>query len=289
MCRLALMNKNGEIEIEENYGLTNFFSYLEASYGGHGNGFSLLRDGKVICLKKGLNLSVKDIANVIRKTNYDWCIFHTRAASVGSKKDSNCHPFMIGTEVMAMNGTEQTEKLLTKVKDITDTEAILRVKEKFNLEIPALRNLSSIFVGFSKGRPYVVANNTHNIKLMYKSKNRAIVFASEFPDKLKNNIYAAKTSFIWNDEPINMFNFREYIKEKNVKFNPMQFMDYEALNFRQATFDEYGLPENDFKDDLYYKNYQEELEEYEREVLLEYEEEQRLEKLARERKMKDAA
>ena len=52
MCRLVLMNKNGEKEIEKNYGLTEFLSYLERSFGGHGNGVSLLKDGKVICLQK---------------------------------------------------------------------------------------------------------------------------------------------------------------------------------------------------------------------------------------------
>lgn len=289
MCRLLLMNKNGERELEDSYGLTNFLSYLEQSYGGHGNGVSLLKDGKVILLKKGINLSVKEISNIIRKTSYDWCIFHTRYASVGSKTDRNCHPFIIGTEVMAMNGTEKTEKLLVSAKDITDTEAILSIKEKFNLEIPVLRNLSSIFVGFSKGRPYVVANNTHNIKLLYKRENGSVVFASEFPDKIKTNIYAAKERFIWNNGPINIANFRKYVKEVDVRTRPLQFNGFKFTEFNQATFDEFLPFSDDIKNDAYFKEYQEELEEYERMVIQEYEEERKNEELARERMRINAA
>lgn len=284
MCRLVLMNKNGEKEIEKKYGLTDFLSYLERSFGGHGNGVSLLKSGKVICLQKGVNLSVKEISNIIKKNNYDWCIFHTRLASVGSKSDKNCHPFMIGTEVMAMNGTERTEKLLTKVKDITDTEAILKVKEKFGLEVPALKNLSSIFVGFSKGKPYVVANNTHNIKLLYKKSNNSIVFASEFPDKFKDNIYAPKEEFVWNNGPIGMYNFKKYVKEISTRFYP-SYLD--TSRYGQTSFADFD--DDTLSEDLYYQEYLRELEEYERQELLEYEQEQRYEKMLEEGMMEDAA
>lgn len=37
MCRLVLMNKNGEKEIEKKYGLYNFLKFLEDQMGGHGN------------------------------------------------------------------------------------------------------------------------------------------------------------------------------------------------------------------------------------------------------------
>lgn len=285
MCRLVLMNKNGEKEIEKNYGLTEFLGYLERSFGGHGNGVALLKNGKVTCLQKGVNLSVKEISNTIKKNNYDWCIFHTRLASVGSKSDKNCHPFRIGTEVMAMNGTERTEKLLTKVKDITDTEAILKVKEKFDLEVPALKNLSSIFVGFSKGKPYIVANNTHNIKLLHKKSNNSIVFASEFPDKFKKNIYAPKDEFIWNTGPIEMSNFEKYVKEAPTRF----YSSYiNTRGYGQTSFADYN--DEEVLDDVYYQEYLEELEEAERQELEKYEKERQMyEKMLEEGMMKDAA
>ncbi len=82
MCRVLLMNKKGEREIERIYGLDKYLKYLERQLGGHGNGFALLKDNKLIKFEKGVNLDVRDIANSIRKTNYDWCLFHTRFASV---------------------------------------------------------------------------------------------------------------------------------------------------------------------------------------------------------------
>ena len=87
MCRLVLMNKQGEKEIESIYGLSKYFKYLEDQLGGHGNGYSLMKNGRVIDFNKGVKLDVRDIANKIKETDYDWAIFHTRWASVGSKVD----------------------------------------------------------------------------------------------------------------------------------------------------------------------------------------------------------
>ena len=49
-------------------------------------GFALLKDKQIIKMEKGVNLDVRDIAKVLRKTNYDWALFHTRLASVRYKK-----------------------------------------------------------------------------------------------------------------------------------------------------------------------------------------------------------
>lgn len=43
MCRIVLMNKQGEKEIEEIYGLANYFKYLEEQLGGHGNRFCITK------------------------------------------------------------------------------------------------------------------------------------------------------------------------------------------------------------------------------------------------------
>lgn len=48
-------------------------------------GFALLKSGKVIKVEKGVNLDVRDIARILKKTNYDWALFHTRLASVRNK------------------------------------------------------------------------------------------------------------------------------------------------------------------------------------------------------------
>ena len=47
MCRLILMNKKGEKEIEKRYGIQNFLNYLEKSFGGDGNGYALMKNNKV--------------------------------------------------------------------------------------------------------------------------------------------------------------------------------------------------------------------------------------------------
>lgn len=39
MCRLLLMNKQGEKEIDKIYGLDRYLKYLEKQLGGHGNRF----------------------------------------------------------------------------------------------------------------------------------------------------------------------------------------------------------------------------------------------------------
>lgn len=195
MCRVLLMNKQGEKEIEKNYGLDRYLRFLEKQLGGHGNGFSLLKNGKVISLKKGVNLDVRDIANAFRKNDYDWALFHTRLASVGTISDKNCHPFRNGNIVLAMNGTEKSVDFLSNTLEVTDTEAILDIISKYHLGLPALKKLNSIFMGFFNGNPFVVADNVLNIKI-YKNK-KALVFASDFPYKFKNT-FIPKECFLWN-------------------------------------------------------------------------------------------
>ena len=197
MCRVLLMNKQGEKEIEKTYGLDRYLKYLEKQMGGHGNGFALMKNKKIIKLEKGVNLDVRDIANVFRKTDYDWAIFHTRLASIGTISDSNCHPFKRGETVIAMNGTESTVNFLAKIKGITDTEAILETMEKYHLGLAALKNFSSIFVGFYNHKPFVVADNTLRIQILKEKNSSAIAFASSFPRKFKN-VYEPKECFIWN-------------------------------------------------------------------------------------------
>ena len=220
MCRVLLMNKQGEKEIENIYGLDKYLKYLEKQMGGHGNGFALMKDGKVTKLEKGVNLDVRDIANVFRKTDYDWAIFHTRLASIGTISDSNCHPFMRGETVVAMNGTESSVGFLAKTKGITDTEAILETMEKYHLSLAALKNFSSIFVGFYKHKPFVVADNTLRIKILKKKNSSAVVFASSFPKKFKN-IYEPKTCFTWNGGSLNI-----ELKKHKKRYFPVHYDNY---------------------------------------------------------------
>lgn len=160
-------------------------------------GFALMKNKKIIKVEKGVNLDVRNIAKILRNTDYDWALFHTRLASMGNICDQNCHPFRRKNVVMAMNGTEKSVNFLSKIRDITDTEAILETIDKYNLSLAVLKNFSSIFVGFFNGKPFVVADNIYNIKILNNKKNKALVFASSFPTKFKHNIYKPTENFIW--------------------------------------------------------------------------------------------
>lgn len=230
MCRLVLMNKQGEKEINKRYGLGKYFKFLEDSFGGHGNGFIAVKNKKIVAYSKGVKLDVRDIAKQLKKTEYDWAIFHTRFASVGSKSDRNCHPFVKGKNIIAMNGTEESVSFLSDAKDITDTEAILDIMNKHNLSIAALKHLRSIFVGFQKGEPFMVANNTRNIMLLYNKEDKAIIFASEFPKKIRKNIYEFKKCCIWNNEKINENLIKKYKPSKPVKIsNWHDYFDFDEV------------------------------------------------------------
>ena len=221
MCRVALINKKGEKEIERIYGLTRYLKFLEKQFGGHGNGFSLMKNGKIIKLEKGVKLDVRDIANEMKNTDYDWALFHTRLASVGDKNDRNCHPFRRGTTVLAMNGTERSVEFLSHTMDITDTEAILETITKYHLGLVALKNFHSIFMGFYNKKPFVFTGNTQNIKVLNNRKKRAIVFASSFPNEFKNT-YETTEKFLWTGG--NLPN--TLVKSKKIHFEPRFFSNY---------------------------------------------------------------
>lgn len=121
-----------------------------------------------------------------------------------------------------MNGTEHSVGFLSKVADITDTEAILETMSKYNLGLAALRNFSSIFMGFYQGKPFVVADNTRNIKVLKNSKNNALAFASDFPAKFKSNIYEATECFTWNGGRLP----KELIRYRKRYYSPRFFNDY---------------------------------------------------------------
>lgn len=48
-------------------------------------GFALMKNKQVVKFEKGIKLDVRDIAKALRKTSYDWAVFHTRLASVRNK------------------------------------------------------------------------------------------------------------------------------------------------------------------------------------------------------------
>ena len=55
MCRLLLMNKQAEKEIEKTYGLEKYLTYLEKQLGGHGNGYLLVKDNKILTVEEEMD------------------------------------------------------------------------------------------------------------------------------------------------------------------------------------------------------------------------------------------
>ena len=76
-----------------------------------------MKNKKIIKVEKGVNLDVRNIAKILRNTDYDWALFHTRLASMGNICDQNCHPFRRKDVVMAMNGTEKSVNFLSKIRN----------------------------------------------------------------------------------------------------------------------------------------------------------------------------
>lgn len=226
MCRLLLMNKQAEKEIEDIYGVDNYLYYLEKQLGGDGNGYALLKNNKIIKMEKGINLDVKHIAKIILETDYDWCLFHTRRATIGTQNNKNCHPFIRKNICLAMNGTEPTVSFISEIEDMTDTETIIDIMDKYNLGLAALHKFSSIFMGFYNGKPFVVAGNKYNIKILSK-KNGALAFASSFPYNFKKDIYQTTECFQWNDNelPDTLIKYKRTLYPPTYYFEPQYYSD----------------------------------------------------------------
>lgn len=179
------------------YGLDRFCRYLEMRMGGHGNGYALIKDGKCVDLRKGTRLSCKTIAQAVRKTDFDWFIFHTRLASCGTIADRNCHPFQNPTtgDILASNGTETDISQWNRDNhlDRTDTESLLLDFLRDDHFTADLKINRSVLIGIHKGKAFAVRNCGSLMRLGLT--NDCIVLASEFPQSLGLISYPCNTYF----------------------------------------------------------------------------------------------
>ncbi|MFA6662522.1 MAG: class II glutamine amidotransferase [Bacilli bacterium] len=230
MCRLALFNKPGIDHIENTIGLKTLFNHLELSLGGHGNGYCIVFNNRTTRIKKGIQLTNKEItADILNNyKNIKWIIYHTRLASTGVISDENCHPFKDHKNILAMNGTEYEVKKIIK-DDTTDTETILRMCNIAKIDIEqGTKKFNSVFLGYNSNSKQVFANR-NNGNLEYLQDNDSIIFASEFlPDQyINNNIYLAPKT--WTEgEKINIKNLKPIIKKKISK-QKQKYNDYDYL------------------------------------------------------------
>lgn len=228
MCRLALLNRPGIDHIENAVGLKNLFNHLELSLGGHGNGYCMVFNNGTTRIKKGTQLTNKDIVADIFKNhdNIKWVIYHTRLASAGSINNNNCHPFKDHNNILAMNGTEYEVKRLIK-NDTTDTETILKMCNKFGVGIKeGTKKFNSVFLGYDSDNKQIFANR-NNGNLEYLCHEDTIIFSSEFlPEQYKNNnIYIAPKT--WEEgEKINTKILRKVEKKVSMRKYDNYFEDH---------------------------------------------------------------
>jgi hypothetical protein len=209
MCRMLLANREG---IEEMKGtlaaipgcstLEKYLRDLELRDGGQGNGYALLKDGRVVHFEKGVNLGVETIARVMETADYDWILFHTREASTGSVSDANCHPFRASGKaelVAGVNGNEKEVAALAKAAGgITDSEFIIRLVAEMGLPLrETLSIYESNFFGFYDGKPFIKKGNRD---MLTWKKGNGIVFASDFPFVM-TGLEKPGQDYFWMEDP----------------------------------------------------------------------------------------
>lgn len=195
MCRILMSDKRGLEKLGKEY-MKGFLDVLEKSCGGHGNGYLFITEKQIIGCDKGMKLSNQEIVDRLYGELPDWFIYHTRVASKGSIKDSNCHPYVAPdlSEALCMNGTMSDFGAISKHFDITDTEMLFNMKVASGLTADKLVGLSPRFMGIENGKVYAV-NNGYAQSLEYDD-NECIIIASEFPKDYKDN-KTMKNDWCW--------------------------------------------------------------------------------------------
>ncbi len=186
MCRQVVGNKKGYMAIDKEYGgLEHYLSWLVFERGGNGNGIVFVKDKRIVKFKKNIDLSIEEIADDLRKTDYDYALFHTRLASVGSVCRSNVHHFVFSPDfALAMNGGENCNDLDKQYKrpNMTDAELIARCmfeSGEHPKDFLHKHTNRSAYTGLYQGKPFVYTQNK-DIMMLLKKKD-AFLFSSDFP------------------------------------------------------------------------------------------------------------
>ena len=207
MCRMLLANRTGISRLVERLEdlpgcktLSLFLKGLEFRDGGNGNGVVLYGGGEIIHYERGVDIQPERAAAVLEGFDYEWAVFHSREASIGSVRDENCHPFVIEGRhhlVMAVNGNETQMTQLGRIMgDRTDSEFIARMIVEMDLPFPeTLGCFCSNFVGIYDGKPFVKKGDRQLLKFQ---TGRDIVFASDFPFGL-GDITKPEQNYCWFD------------------------------------------------------------------------------------------
>lgn len=202
MCRVIMVSKADFRAYDKQYGILKLMDHLEKECGGHGNGYALIKEGKIIETRKGQALTNEEIYNRIVGLKWDYLVYHTRINSMGGRGDANCHPFVQDNDCLAMNGTEHSLRTMSDAFGRTDTECIFKNMAGLGLEqtTRALVEFGSVFVGCAGGRPFVVkAGGT----LHKWNKGGKTFHASTFPAGVKD-VQKISDGYIWEDGKENL-------------------------------------------------------------------------------------
>lgn len=202
MCRVIMVSRADFRAYDKQYGILKLMDHLEKECGGHGNGYALIRGGKIIETRKGQKLTNEEIYGRISVLKWDYLVYHTRINSMGGRGDANCHPFVQDNDCLAMNGTEHSLRTMSDAFNRTDTECIFKNMVGLGLEqtTRALVEFGSVFVGCAGGKPFVVkAGGT-----LHKWNAGGKTFhASTFPADVKN-VKDLPAGYIWEDGKENL-------------------------------------------------------------------------------------
>lgn len=189
MCRLLIASKRGIMEYEKQHGLLELLDHLEIENGGHGNGYALVQDKKIIACDKGITLKNSDINAKLLTYDYDFALYHTRISTVGDITDANCHPFILDRPdhsfALAMNGHEPNFEGISDALRITDTEVVFNILKNVRFlsdVVMALDSLNSAFAGSFDGLPFVFKQGKDLLEFYTPNFNaNDFFYASSFP------------------------------------------------------------------------------------------------------------
>lgn len=165
-----------------------FMEWLESRFGGHGNGVGFWVRGKSV-IKKGVQKDAVTLAAAAKGPT----VFHTRLASAGSIKDSNCHPFAVGKGIYCQNGTwgrwKQAASYLeakgigTFNGDVTDAVVLANIVEHFDKDFSqAVKGYFGVLLKLNKDGTCRVVTTAHGQFAVGELLDTGeLIYASEFP------------------------------------------------------------------------------------------------------------
>ena len=92
-----------------------------------------------------VDVNEKSLLDIQKKINDNIKLLEQTIISL----DKNCHPFKRKDILMAMNGTQHSVDFISSTKEMTDTEAIIDILDKYNVSSIFFHSFSDISTALS--------------------------------------------------------------------------------------------------------------------------------------------